>query len=553
MARRAETTASPLVEDMTAQIRAVGLLLGIVLIAYANSLLGPLVFDDVDAIVNNDSLSSLGAALHPPSHRTVSGRPVANVTFALNRLAGGVDPLGYHAVNLAIHLGAALALFGLVRRTLLLAPLAGRFGAAARPLALAVAALWAVHPLQTEAVTYIVQRVESLMGLFYLLTLYAFVRGVEDGKGSRGWLGLSATACLLGMGTKEVMASAPLLVLLYDRMFVAGSWAAAWRARRWYYVALGATWLWLGWLVWQAGQRDGSVGFRTGILAWHYGLTQCRAVAHYLRLALWPQPLVFDYGMALVRDPMAVLPQALLLLALAAGTAWAVVKKYYIGFPGVWFFAILAPSSSVVPVITQSMAEHRMYLPLAAVVTLLVLGGYVWLGRRSLAVWVVVAAGWGGATLARNADYRTDTGLWRDTIAKAPANPRAYDALGNVLADAGRVDEAVAMFQAAQQVDPRYVEVRNDLGVLRARQGRPAEAIAAFEAALAIDPDFAAAHFNLANALVEAGRPVEAKPHYLATLRLHPGQSDVLWRRPTASSPPATSPPRRGTTARCWR
>ncbi|MBS0633043.1 MAG: tetratricopeptide repeat protein [Verrucomicrobia bacterium] len=530
MARRAETTASPLVKDAIAQTWAVGLLLAVTLIAYANSLLGPLVFDDVDAIVNNDSLASLGAALHPPSHRTVSGRPVANVTFALNRLAGGVDPIGYHAVNLLIHLGAALTLFGLVRRTLLLPPLAAKFGAASRPLALAVAALWAVHPLQTEAVTYIVQRVESLMGLFYLFTLYAFVRGATGPAPSSRWLVGSVAACLLGMGTKEVMVSAPLLVLSYDALFVAGGWAAAWRARRWYYVALAATWLWLGWLVWQAGQRDGSAGFGPDLPAWHYALTQCRAVVHYLRLALWPQPLVFDYGMALVRDPAAVLPQALLLLALGAATLFSVIKKHYIGFLGLWFFAILAPTSSLVRVITQTMAERRMYLPLAAVVTLLVLGAYAWLGRRSLAIWIVVALGWGGATLARNADYRTDVGLWRDTIAKLPTNPRAYDALGNVLADAGRADEAAEQFQAAQRVDPRYVEARNDLGVLRARQERLTEAMAAFEAALAIAPDFAAAHFNLANALVAAGRPAAAKPHYLAALRLHPGQSDVLWR-----------------------
>lgn len=517
-------------QESAARFWAVAVLVAAILAAYANSFRGPLVFDDTAAITENDSLSSLRSALHPPSHRTVSGRPVANVTFALNHLVGGEATPGYHVVNLLIHLGAALTLYGLVRRTLLRPALAARFGASSRLLALTVAAMWALHPLQTESVTYIVQRVESLMGLFYLLTLYAFVRGAGGQTVSRRWLVLSVAACLLGMGTKEVMCSAPLMVLLYDRMFVAGTFSAAWRARRPYYCALAVSWLWLGWLVLQAGQRNGSVGYATGVSPWLYAVTQCHAVVHYLRLVLWPRPLVFDYGTALVHDPVTVLPQALLLAALGLASAWAVWRNRPAGFLGVFFFAILAPSSSILPVITQSMAEHRMYLPLAAAVILLVLGTYARWGRRSLAVWAVVAAGWGGATFARNADYRTDTGLWRDTIAKLPSNPRAYDALGNALADAGRPEQAVVAFREALRVAPDYVESRNNLGVLLAKLDRPAEAIRAFEAALKFNPAYATAHFNLANTLVEAGRPAEARPHYLETLRLNPGQPDVLLR-----------------------
>lgn len=521
---------SPSSEEAAAQIKAVGVLVAVVLIAYANSFLGPFVFDDTAAITQNESLSSLWSSLHPPSHLTVSGRPVANFTFALNRALGAEDTAGYHIANLLIHLGAALTLFGFVRRTLLLPALAGKFGAASRPLALAVAALWALHPLQTESVTYIVQRVESLMGFFYLLTLYAFVRGIAGRSDSWRWLTFSVMACLLGMGTKEVMVSAPLLVLLYDRMFVSGSFSAAWRGRRPFYCALAATWLWLVWLVLQAGQRDGSVGFGTGISPWHYALTQCRAIVHYLRLVLWPHPLVFDYGTGLVHDWGAVWPQALFLAALVALTVWAVGRNRRAGFLGVWFFAIMAPSSSVVPVITQSMAEHRMYLPLAAVVVLMVLGGYAWLGRRSLVVWVFVAAGWGGATLARNADYRTEIGLWRDTAAKYPSNPRAHDALANALDDAGRTAEAEAAFQEALHVAPDYAESHNNLAVHRAREGRVAEAMASFETALRINPNYAAAHFNLANTLVTDGRYAEARRHYLEALRLNPDQPELLRR-----------------------
>src|SRR4029077_15512000 len=125
---------------------------------------------------------------------------------------------------------AGLTLFGLVQRTLLRPALHPRFGADALPLALAVALLWTVHPLQTESVTYIVQRAESLMGLFYLLTLYCFVRSLDSPAPNR-WQALCFAACLTGMATKEVMVSAPLLVLLYDRTFAAGSFRAAWQQR----------------------------------------------------------------------------------------------------------------------------------------------------------------------------------------------------------------------------------------------------------------------------------------------------------------------------------
>ena len=159
------------------------LALGIVL-AYMTGFRGVFVFDDLHAIVDNPTIRDLSrpgqVLLAPAEGGTIGGRPVVNLTLALNHAAGGLDPRGYHAVNLLIHVLAGLTLFGLVRRTLLRLP---RFAADALPLALAVAALWALHPLQTAAVTYLVQRAESLMGLFYLLTLYCFVRGTAPDLG----------------------------------------------------------------------------------------------------------------------------------------------------------------------------------------------------------------------------------------------------------------------------------------------------------------------------------------------------------------------------------
>jgi tetratricopeptide (TPR) repeat protein len=523
--------------------------------AWGDSLGAPFAMDDHPSIVANPTIRQLWppAWLQPPAAgATVDGRPVLNFTFALNHAAGGLDPRGYRLVNLLIHTLSALTLFGLVRWTLRRSPAPsgpdrpipklGRAGGdAAVPsfnadlFALAAALLWLLHPLQTAAVTAVVQRAESLMGLFYLLTLYAFVRATADtpAAGHRGWLIASVAACAAGMGTKEVMVTAPLLVFLCDRAFVAGSFAGAWRARRGYYLALAATWLGLAALVLAHRGRGGSAGFGTDISAWNYALTQCPAVFHYLRLTVWPAGQVFDYGTPTVTAFGDVVGPALVLLVLLVAAGWALVRRPAVGVPAVAFFLLLAPSSSVVPVATQTIAEHRMYLPLAA---LIVLG--LALGRALVAklappralVGVVLAAGvaaLGVVTHARNQVYRSELSLWQDTAAKRPDNPRAHHNLGLALDHAGRTEEAVAAFRAAIALQPTHAFAHFELGRIAFVAGRWSEAADAFAAALAADPRFIDARVNLGRALARQGRMDEAAFHYRQALAEEAGAADI--------------------------
>jgi hypothetical protein len=238
------------------------------LAAYWGSFSGPFLYDDVDSVLRNVSIRSFAAAFRPPGGLTVSGRPVLNLSFALSYAISGSAPWSYHALNLAIHVGAALLLFGIVRRTIALArPQVTSEGSLW--LAFGAALLWALHPLQTESVAYVVQRAESLMGFFYLATLYGFIR-FAAGDGSSRWASVSVAACLLGMGTKEVMATAPLIVLLYDRTFLAKSFAEAWRRRRTLYLAYAACWIPLAFLVAGTSGRGGSAGFGSGVPWWAY-------------------------------------------------------------------------------------------------------------------------------------------------------------------------------------------------------------------------------------------------------------------------------------------
>ena len=560
---------------------------GIVVLAafvtYHNSFSGPFILDDRVAIADNPSIRHFGDALSPPPDASTGGRPLLNLTFALNYALGGMNVRGYHAFNLLIHLLAGLTLFGLVRRTLASLDATRGFQISnlkskivespataqseisnlrfempqATLLALAVAVIWVVHPLQTEAVTYISQRAESLMGLFYLLTLYCFIRStgetgersgdrqsraesrelrVESGPSvfrplaSSLWSLASICSCLLGVMSKEIIVTAPVMVLLYDRTFVAGSFREAWRQRWRYYLGLAGTWLLLARLMTGLTQRG--VGFDHTVNWWNYALTSCRSVVLYLKLAIWPHPLVFDYGTntIIVQHAAEIAPYALLLAGLLAGTAIALWRWPVAGFAGVWLFLILAPTSSVVPVALSPMAEHRMYLSLASVVALVVLGLYRFIGRRSLILFAAVAAGLGWLSVRRNEDYRSEVAMLSDTAAKCPDNERVRYNYGLALSHiAGRERDAIAEYQAALRIDPEYAEAHNNLGnSLSLIPGRLPDAMAEYQAALRINPDSAEAHNNLGNALSQIpGRLPDAITEYQAALRINPDYADA--------------------------
>jgi protein O-mannosyl-transferase len=498
--------------------------------AYANSFSGSFVFDDLLSIPQNPTIRHFATALAPPGGgATVTNRPVLNLSFALNYALSGTRVWSYHALNLLIHALAGLALFGIVRRTLAgMGPGRGKEQTATLA-AFFVALLWLVHPLQTESVTYIVQRAESLMGLFYLLTLYCFIRGadaMQRGRGSLGWFALAVVSCLLGVGTKEVIVSAPVIVLLYDRTFLAGSFREAWRRRAWAHLSLAATWLPLAGSVLHGADRGGSAGFGATPRFWAHFATQFQAVAHYLWLSVWPHPLILDYGAQLPASAWEVAPYAVVVAALVAATAWALVRRPVLGFLGAWFFAILAPTS-LLALVRQTLAEHRMYLALAPVMVLLVLALHAWLGRRIWRVAVAAAAVcFAGLTLARNADYRSNATMLRDTVAKRPGNAAAQNNMGNLLAHSNQAEAALARYEEALRLEPDYADAHYNEGNALKMLGRMPEAIAHYEQAVGIAPNFAEAHRALGVALCLTGRQPEGIAHLERAVQIDPSQPE---------------------------
>lgn len=510
-----------------------GLVAALVLIlagfaAYRGGFGAPFVFDDLSAVRDNASIRHLWPlsgplALEPQTGGSgADGRPLVNLSLAVNYALGGLDVGGYRLFNLGVHLCAALALLALVRRTLRL-PACGFTEGRALATAAGAALLWTLHPLQTETLMQVQNRSEILAALCFFLTLYALLRG---GTASRPgpWYMLAVLVCLAGMACKEVMVSAPLVALLYDRTFLAGTFREAWRRRGPLYLTLAATWILLALLVVSQGGRSGTAGFGLGVGAWDYLLTQCYALVTYLKLAVWPHPLVFDYGQSIIRRWTEVWPQAMLLLALAGGTVLALRRRPWLGFLGFVFFAALAPSSSVVPVVTQTMAEHRMYLPLAPLLVLAALG----LAAVPRAGWLLaagVAAAFGAVTARRLPVYQDVITIWSDTLARRPDNAAAHNNLGSdLLNQSDRLGEAVVHFEAAVRLNPGFAEAHYNLGTALLRvPGRTAEAAASFRTALRLKPDSALAWHNLGNALVRApGGRDEAIACFRAAIRLEP-------------------------------
>jgi Tfp pilus assembly protein PilF len=570
------------------------------LAAYVRSDSGVFVFDDRASIVDNPNVRTPEpwatplTAMQAPRNTTLAGRPVASLTFALNYALAPIDARntfdppsagslaspelfrrnvwGYHATNLLIHLVAALALFGIVRRTLETPALRAFTGTAATPLAFIVALAWTVHPLQTGSVTYLVQRVESLMGMFLLLTLYASIRAAEvpaklklgptttsdPAKLKLGamsdqyvgpsfslartsWSVAALVACALGMGTKEVMVVAPLIVIAWDWTFLSGSVLEIAR-RRWpLHVGLMATWIIVGTLV-AMDPRPLSAGF--GFVEWpwwRYLVTQAGVITHYLRLSLWPSPLVLDYSWPAATNARDILLPGLCISVLALGTLWSLARRRPLGFVGAWFFLILAPSSSILPIITEVAAEHRMYLPLAAVLSLIVVGGFAAVKRAGstpmaravafVSAFAIIAT-YAWQTNARNADYESEARLWADTVQKQPHNARARNNYGAHLLATGQLKAAAEQLRVAVQESPTFAEAHARLGRALALQGQTADALPHLERALEINPFYTAAYQDIAEAYRAERQLTQAVKYFLKALDQQP--DDVMMLNTTA-------------------
>jgi len=354
------------------------------------------------------------------------------------------------------------------------------------------------------------------------------------------------------MGSKQTMVVVPLIVCAWDWLFGEqpsddGGQVAFRSERRLLYGGLAATWLILAVLVWME-RWPHSIGFaREGWTPWTYLLTQSGVIVHYLRLSLVPWPLALDYdGWPMARSILEVAPYVIVLGVLLGATMVAVVRRHPWGFPGVWFFALLAPSSSVLPLATEIAAERRMYLPLAAVVTAAVISVFlVWqrvspgllpdsrLRRKAGRVAAVLIVGalavaLGALTYARNMQYWSDEAIWRDTVEKRPANPRARLNYGIDLYEAGRLPEAERELREAVRLKDTSAAAHANLGPVLCALGQIDEGISHLERALVLDPEYTTAHGNLGEAYASKGDRVHAAQQFARAVEVSPDNPFLL-------------------------
>ncbi len=523
-----------------------------IIAAYGRGITTPFIFDDASSVVENPSIVRLWplvgddqilGPLNPPKDLPTSGRPLVNWSLAVNYFFGGVKPVGYHAFNLILHWLSALLVMAIVGRTLALEFFGGRFARVVPWLAFVTALFWAIHPLQTETVVYTTQRTELMVGFFYLMVFHAALKywSSTDSPRRRIWLAVAALASMAGMACKEVMVTAPVLVLLFERTFITGSFRKSLRQSWPLYFGLFASWGLLIWLNYD-GPRAKSAGFDLGVPAVDWWFTQAKMLWVYLKLVVWPWPLSIHYPLPQWERLWQPWPWVIMAATFVVATALLFWRRCAAGFVGAWVLVILSPTM-IIPIITEAAAERRMYLPLAAIVALFVAGGYrllqkigegygyktaipTGLGRRlpvtGAMATVLLVITWISVDIHRLAAYRDSLTLWQDTIATQPNDAVAHDNFGVALNNAGRFSEAIAEQQIALNLNPNYPEAYNDLGLSLMNAGHRQEALEQFRTALKLSPQYDGAYYNLGKAYADEGELEQAQVNIEKALDLNP-------------------------------
>lgn len=522
-------------------------------LVYSTSLDGAFVFDDIVWIVKNPAIHTLDT-----SKPELQKWALTDWTFALNYAIGGTDVVGYHLTNIAIHIAAALTFYAFLLRVLATDRFSPEVQQNSPTLAFAAAILWAVHPLNTQAVTYVIQRMESLASLFYFVVLYAVVR---SNRYPWLWLSVAVVAAYLGLWSKEILITAPILATVCHAVFVRPA-RHAWLIR----VAI-ASLITLSFVARQPdlftaaakhiaaadtvtpapANLDSDAAAPNGNLdpplesgaqvftvptAWEYLRTQPEVLLYYVRLAVFPAGLRLDYGWDIQDRPLVWVPLGLFVIAAFLGSVWLLYRHPGIGFFAVWPWILLGPTSSFYP-ISEPIYEHRMYMPLAGMLVLAVIGAFQ-LGRTRLTqkqlclLLIIPLMLFGTGTMIRNRDYRSRLAYWEDHAQKSPANGRVLYNYANELLLTGQTPKAVEHYARAREhtkIDGRLFLVCVNEARARHDLGQNQQAINVATQAIEISPTAmafpyvlrATSHIDLGDAkaaLVDLAKARDIQPGY---------------------------------------
>ena len=537
-------------------------------IAYSNTFNGSFCLDDLYVIVNNRITHNLHYFTNISDARqfdeffeyeTFKKRYIGYLTFALNYKLHGLDVTGYHIVNLLVHLSNASIIYFLLI-AIFRSPLLKQSSLEARSgqIALISSLLFVCHPIQTQAVTYIWQRVTSLAALFYLLSLFMYVKARLESKGlehslfpgkSLYFYSGSLVSAVLAMTTKEISFTLPIIVGLCEIMFFNGKF----KRRLLYLIPFFCMILIIPLIIIDINKPIGdilsditeTVRDDQTVSRGDYLLTQFRVLMTYIRLVFLPINQNLDYDFPLYGNffNSEVFFSFLTLLILFSSAVYlfyryrnTITHTRLISFGTFWFFVTLAPESSIIP-IRDVINEHRMYLPSVGFFIALCVCVFILIekankqskniGKISALVFTVIIILLTGATYERNKVWKTQKSLWEDVVSKSPDKARGHYEIGVVYRDNGLIKKAMEHFEQAIKLDPFWAKPRYNLGRIFQDEGLIDKAIQHYEFAIQLKPDFIEAHTNLGSAYLAQGLIDKAIAHYKISIRLEPGSANA--------------------------
>lgn len=539
-------------------------LLLISLIAYSNSLSNSFHFDDIVGVVRNPTirdLRNIPSYFTDPSTfalgRTREWRPVLQITYAINYSMAGLNPLVFRVFNLLFHLGTSFLIFLIVAEICIQFPLKlpGDPRISTIFPALFAAVVFTVHTANTEAVDYIWARSSVLATFFYLLAFYCYLRGPFSSRERRNpfWHMAGVVCFALGVGTKATAITLPATLLLYEFLFLNRAslnpgklfFTEPRRLAKYFPLAVVLlAYLTVRLLLLPRMFTSLVRGGAPMVSSYSYLLTQFRAWIYYLKLFLWPDPLIVDFsgfGWSHSVWDVRVLLSLGIVITILVLALWQRKTQPLTSFFIFWFFILLLPEASFIP-LADAVVGYRAYpayVGLAVVATMLGFRGITWIQRtfgareRSgfrlsyslLAGLVLIALT--AATIARNRDWRDETTLWTDAVKKDPGNARAYMMLGAQFLNQEDYESAREMFESAIRLSPAESHAYVLRGYMNSRVNRNIEALSDFTTAIKLDPRAPYSNFYRGELYRKLGETDKALDDYQAALKFQPFYTDA--------------------------
>jgi len=518
------------------------------IIIYSNTLQGPFVFDDYQDIVDNrfirlDSFELQGlyeAAFSSPS----TARPLANMSFAINYYMGGYDVFGFHLTNIAIHLICGVLVYFItlftLRQIAIIQDQTIQHLSDYSMILIAVftACIFIAHPIQTQSVTFIVQRMSSLAALFYFLSLLFYILGRRTKLNWKRWflwLGCLG-AWILALASKQTAITLPIIIVLYEWYFFQDLDKGWIKQNVSYFLGLILILILIG-LIYLGGNPIerilGGYDYRSFTIGERI-LTQFRVLVYYISLLFYPQPyrlnLLHEFPISYSLFQPATTFFSLLFLTGLLGLAISLAQRQrLVSFCILWFFINLFVTSSVIAL--EVIYEHRLYLPMfgfAIIISYLLFRGLA-VERRYIMACIAIIIALGVGTYLRNKVWADRVSLWSDVVSKNPQSDRGHNNLGIALALQGQLDKAITHFQYALRLKPHMKQaqyytasIHYNLGNALQLQENYEQAIKHFNEAIRLEPDYVKAYNNLGGIFMYQGNIDDALIQLSEAVRIDP-------------------------------